>query len=101
MLIYVRLNLAHSFIHSFIHSREFYSLFKSTTTKRRSRHSMDTVSEFHAKAPQAIASEGIAQGPYVATRTGFEPTTLRSTGIDSTNRPPHPKYNNIDPLIYI
>jgi len=27
---------------------------------------MDTVSEFHAKAPQATASEGLAQGPYVA-----------------------------------
>jgi len=31
------------------------------------------VSEFHTKAPQATASEGLVQGPYVATRAGFEP----------------------------
>ena len=28
--------------------------------------SEDTVSEFHAEAPMATASEGFAQGPYVA-----------------------------------
>jgi len=39
------------------------------------------VSEFHAEAPQATVSEGLAQGPYVAARAGFEPTTIRSTGI--------------------
>ena len=42
----------------------------------RSRHSTDTVLEFHATAPQATASEGLAKGPYVAARAGFEPTTL-------------------------
>ena len=46
------------------------------------------VSEFLAEAPQATASEGLAQGPYVAARTEFEPTTLRSTAIDSTNELP-------------
>ena len=46
-----------SFIHSF---RLFLQhLFKSTTTQRRSRHCTDTVSEFHAEAPQATASEGL------------------------------------------
>jgi len=54
-----------------------WCLFKSTTTRRHSRHSVDTVSEFHSKAPQATASEGIAQGPYVAARTGFEPSDER------------------------
>ena len=34
--------------------------------------------------------EGLAQGPYVAARAGFEPTTLRWKGIDSTNAPPRP-----------
>ena len=64
----------HSFIHSF---RLFLErLFKSITTQRWSRCSMDTVSEFHAKAPQVTASEGLSQGPYVATRAGFEPTWL-------------------------
>ena len=51
-------------------------LFQSTTTQRRSRHSTDTVSEFHTEAPQATVSEGLAQGPYVAARAGFKPTTL-------------------------
>ena len=36
-------------------------------------------------------SKGLAQGPvYVAARAGFEPATLRSNGIDSTNAPPRP-----------
>jgi len=39
------------------------------------------MSVFHAEAPQATASEGLAQGLYVAAKAGFEPTT----DIDSTN----------------
>src|SRR6218665_1331470 len=35
----------------------------------------------------ATASEGLAQGPYVAARAGFEPTTLRTKGVESTNEP--------------
>ena len=46
---------------------------------------MDTVSEFHAKALQATVSEGLAQGPYVAARARFEPTTLWVKGVESTN----------------
>ena len=52
-------------------------VFRSTTTQRDSRHRTYTVSEFHAEAQQATASEGLAQGPYVAARAGFEPMTLR------------------------
>ena len=66
-------------------------LFKYTTTQKRSRHSTDTVSEFYAEAPQATASEGLAQGPYVAARVGFEPATLRTKGVKSTNTPLCPK----------
>src|SRR6218665_1150207 len=44
----------------------------------------------HAEALQEIASERLAQGPYVAARAEFEPATLRSRGIDSTNAPPRP-----------
>src|SRR6218665_1991478 len=40
--------------------------------------------------PQATASKGLAQGSCVAARTGFEPWTLRSTAIKSTNKPPRP-----------
>ena len=65
-------------------------LIRSTTTQKRSRHSTDSVSEFHAEAPQEIASDGLAQGPYVAARAGFEPTTLRTKGDESTNEPPRP-----------
>ena len=49
---------------------------------------MDTVSEFHVEALQAIASEGLAQGPYMAARAGFKTTTLRTKGDESTNEPP-------------
>src|SRR6218665_2091818 len=77
---------------TFIHSFWIFlsRLFKSTTTQRCPRHSTNTVSEFHAEAPQATASEELAQGSYVADRAGFKPTTLRSTGIDSTNELPRP-----------
>ena len=50
---------------------------------------MDTVSEFHAEAPQAIAR--LAQGPYVAAvaaRAGFEPTILRTKGDEFANELP-------------
>ena len=43
------------------------------------------MSEFRAEAPQSTAIEGLAQGPYVADRTGFKPMTLRTKGAESTN----------------
>src|SRR6218665_61114 len=61
---------------------------KSTTTQRRSQHSTDTVSEFHAESPQVTLSEELAHGPYVAARAGFEPAILRTKGVESTNEPP-------------
>ena len=80
----------HSFIPSFIHSfRSFLQrLFMFATTQKRSRHSTDTAPEFHAEASQTTVREGLAQGPYVAARARFEPTTLRSKGFDSTYAPP-------------
>ena len=60
------------------------------TTQRRSLHSTDTVSEFHAEAPHATLSEGLAQGSCVAAREGVEPMTLRTKGVDSTKEPPRP-----------
>src|SRR6218665_1441295 len=41
---------------------------------------------------RATASEGLAQGPYPAARAGFEPTTLRTKGDKSTNKPPRPTF---------
>ena len=76
------------FIHSF---RLFLQrLFKSTITQKRSRHITDTVPECHTIAPQATMSEGLAQGPHVAARVGFEPATHRTKGIESTNELPCP-----------
>ena len=63
-------------------------LYKSTTTRKRSLLSTDTVPEFHAEVPPATASEGLAQGPYVVATAGFETTTLRLKGFDSTKAPP-------------
>ena len=60
----------------------------STTTQRRYWHSMDTVLEFHAEAPQATENEGLDQGPSVAATAGFEHTTLRTKGAESTNESP-------------
>jgi len=49
------------------------------------------VPEFHAEAPQATVSEGLAQSPYVAARAGVEPMTLRTKGVDSNNVPVTPR----------
>ena len=48
-----------AFIQTFSHSGYFYSASSNPLlyTQRRSRHSTDPVSEFHAEAPQATASE--------------------------------------------
>ena len=74
---------------TFVHSGHLNSASSSPLLLRGAPdYSKDTVSEFHAEAPQAIASERLAQGPYVAARAGFEPTTLRSKGIEFTNAPP-------------
>ena len=46
------------------------------------------MSEFHAKAQQATVSQELAKSPYVAARAGFELTTIRTKGDESTNEPP-------------
>ena len=33
-------------------------------------------------------SKGLAQGPYMAARVGFEPATLRTQGTERTTEPP-------------
>src|SRR6218665_124060 len=54
--------------------------------KRPQLQQLTPCRSLHAEAPQATASEGLAQGPYVAASAGFEP----AKGIDSTNAPPRP-----------
>ena len=56
---------------------------------------MYTVSEFHAEEPQAIVSEGLAQGPYVAAWAGFEFMTLRKKGVTLPMHHPWPMAANI------
>src|SRR6218665_184266 len=56
------------FIHSFIHSGYFYSIapFQTHyyyTTQRRSRHSTDTVAEFHAKCHGQFRVKEFSKGP--------------------------------------
>ena len=53
--------------------------------QKRSRHSTDTVPEFHAEALWATANKGLAQGPNVAARAGFEPTILRLNQCATTS----------------
>ena len=38
----------------------------------------------------AATSEGLAQGPYMAARVGFEPATLWTQGNELTTEPPCP-----------
>jgi len=45
------------------------------------------VPEFHARAPRATVSEGLAQGPYVAARAGVEPMTIRRLLYQSATTP--------------
>ena len=67
------------------------SLLAACAFQKRSRPQQLTLSRsLHAKAIQATVSEGLAQGPYLAARAGFEPTTLQSIGVVSTNAPPSP-----------
>src|SRR6218665_2535520 len=79
-------------IHSFIRSGYLYSASSNPLLLGGAPDTALTQSEFHAEAPRATASEGLASGRYVAARTGFEPTTLRTEGDKSTNEPPRPTF---------
>ena len=65
-----RFTFSHSFIPNIsrIFSNILEYFLESITTQIRSRYSTSTLLEFHAEAPQVTASEGLAQGPYVAAR---------------------------------
>src|SRR6218665_2752567 len=79
------------FIHSFVRSDHFYSAYSSPFVLRSAPDTAWILCRsLHAEALRTTASEGLAQGPYVASRAGVEPTTLRFKAIDSTNAPPRP-----------
>ena len=67
-------NVMFAAVYQFLIQWKWYDIYD--TTQRRSWHSTNTVSEFHTEAPQVTATEGLAQGPYVAARAGFEPTSF-------------------------
>ncbi len=58
------------------------------------------MSEFHAKAPQATASQGLAKGPHMAARAEVEPTTLRknSDRCHQWATLPHMPYSSISAM---
>ena len=86
------LNAVGLFIHSFIHSGYFYSAsqFLYYSEALPTQHAYCVGVSHRSATPQATASEGLAQGLYVAARAGFEPATLRTKGVESTNAPPRP-----------
>src|SRR6218665_985771 len=66
------------------------TVFKSTTTQRRSRLQHGYSIGVSRRSEHATAGKGHAQGPYVSARAGVEPTTLRLKVIVSTKAPPRP-----------
>jgi len=53
------------------------------------------VSGFHAETLHATASEGLAQGPYVAARVGF-----KLAGAKPTTKPPCPSKQYTKSMIF-
>ena len=53
---------------------------------------MGDLCHIHFKQLLATASEGLAQGPYVAERVEFKPVTLRMQGTEPTTEPPCPTF---------
>src|SRR6218665_1250019 len=72
----------------FIHSCYFYSTSSSPLLLRGAPDTAQILCR--GFTPQATASEGLAQGPYLAARAGLERMTLRTKGDESTNEPPRP-----------
>ena len=59
-------------VHSFIHFGYFYNASSSPLLLVGAPDTARTLCRsLHAEAPQATASEGLAQGPYVAATAGF------------------------------
>jgi len=67
-------------LRSFIHSISIAPLqvHHYSEALQTQRESCAGVSSRSSEAPQATASDRLAQGPYVAARAGFEPMTFRT-----------------------
>ena|SRR6218665_2383544 len=62
--------------HSLIHSISIAPLQDHYNSEALPTTTLILCRSQHIKAPQATASQGLAQGPYVAARSGFDPATL-------------------------
>src|SRR6218665_279465 len=62
----------------------YYSEALSTAARILSR-------SFNPKLHRQLRVKGLADGPYVTVRAGFEPANLRTKGDESTNERQHPK----------
>ena len=81
------------FIHSFIHSGCFYVTFSSLQLLR-STPKLQHWYRVGINMPKSYdVSEGLAQGPYVTSRVGFEPTTLRTQGTKLTTESTCPTWS--------
>src|SRR6218665_810407 len=82
-------------IHSFVHSGYFYS---ASSSPLHIRGAPDTARilcrSVTLKRHRQLRATDLptAQGPSVSARAGFEPTTLLTIGVDSTNEPPRPTF---------
>ena|SRR6218665_2327530 len=75
---------------SFIHSGYFYSASSSSQLLRGAPDTAQILCRSFALKRYTQLCEGLAQGPYVVAREGFEPVNLWTKGIGSTNQPPCP-----------
>src|SRR6218665_183355 len=75
------------------------ALLTACAFQKRSRPQQLTLCRsLNTEALHATVNEGFVQGPDVSVRAGFEPATLRSNSIDSTNVPTRPTevYEKLD-----
>src|SRR6218665_545896 len=76
----------HLFIHSFIHSDHFYSASLGPLLLRSAPGTVRILCR--SFTPKRHRQLRVKDLPKVPTRAGFEPTTLRTKGIESTIEPP-------------
>jgi len=88
-----RSNLPNSFIPAI--SIAPFQVLCYSEKERRSRLQHGYCIGVSRRSPQATAGKGLAQGPYVATRVGIEPTTLQLKVVVSTKAPPRPTTSNL------
>src|ERR1700733_5138890 len=85
IVLYTDLCIICNFIYLFISSISIAPLQATLYSEALPTTARTLCRSFHAEAHRTIVSEGLAQGPYVVPRAGFEPTTLRPQTNDLTH----------------